>query len=51
MIGMEDLEAARREIPSSIGPWLDTARNVALFANSSGEYDELLAYLKQRKLV
>ena len=43
MIGMRDLEAALREVRPSVGPWLETARNVALFANASGEYDDLLA--------
>jgi SpoVK/Ycf46/Vps4 family AAA+-type ATPase len=50
MIVMTDLEAALREVKPSIGPWLDAARNVALFANEGGQYDELLAYLKQHKL-
>jgi AAA+ superfamily predicted ATPase len=51
MIGMDDLRAALRDVRPSIGPWLETARNVALFANESGTYDELLDYLKKRKLV
>jgi AAA+ superfamily predicted ATPase len=51
MIEMRDLEAALAEVRPSIGPWLDTARNVAMFANASGEYDDLLAYLKKRRLV
>ena len=31
----------------SIGAWFETARNVALFANGDGGYDDLLAYLKK----
>ena len=50
MIGMRDLEGALSEVKPSIGPGLETARNVALFANESGDYDDLLAYLKRRKL-
>ena len=50
MIGMRDLEGALAEVRPSIGPWLETARNVALFANESGDYDDLLGYLKRRKL-
>jgi SpoVK/Ycf46/Vps4 family AAA+-type ATPase len=50
MIGMADLLAARDEVRPSTGAWLETARNVAQFANESGEYDDLLAYLKRRKL-
>jgi AAA+ superfamily predicted ATPase len=51
MIEMEDLEAALRQVSPSIGPWLETARNVAQFANGDGSYDDLLAYLRQRRLV
>jgi SpoVK/Ycf46/Vps4 family AAA+-type ATPase len=50
-IGMADFGAALKQVGPSTGPWLQTARNVAQFANASGEYDELLAYLKYRKLV
>ena len=49
-IEMRDMEAALSEVRSSIGPWFETARNVALFANEGGQYDELLDYLKKRKL-
>jgi SpoVK/Ycf46/Vps4 family AAA+-type ATPase len=51
MIEMGDLEAAVREVRPSIGPWLETARNVAQFANQDGSYDDLLAYLRQRRLL
>jgi SpoVK/Ycf46/Vps4 family AAA+-type ATPase len=50
-IGMPDFLAALGEVGPSTGAWLQTARNVAQFANAGGEYDELLAYLKSRKLV
>jgi SpoVK/Ycf46/Vps4 family AAA+-type ATPase len=50
MIEMRDLQAAVGEVKPSTGPWLSTARNVALFANQDGTYDELAAYLKRRKL-
>jgi SpoVK/Ycf46/Vps4 family AAA+-type ATPase len=51
MIGMGDLEAALTQIRPSVGPWLETARNVAQFANSDGTYDDLLAYLRARRLL
>jgi AAA+ superfamily predicted ATPase len=51
MIEMADLEAAVREVRPSIGPWLETARNVAQFANADGTYDDLLAYLRGRRLL
>ena len=49
MIGQEDLEVAVRDVRPSIGPWLDTARNVAEFANEGGAYDDLLTYLRRKR--
>ena len=46
-----DLVAALAEVKPSIGPWLDTARNVAEFANDDGAYDDLRKYLKQERLL
>ena len=51
MIGQGDLEAAITEVRPSLGTWFDTARNVALFANEGGAYDDLAAYLRKRKLI
>jgi SpoVK/Ycf46/Vps4 family AAA+-type ATPase len=51
MIEMSDLEAAAGSVTSSITPWLQTARNVAQFANEGGTYDELAAYLRQRRML
>ena len=51
MIEMRDVEAAIAEVKPSVGPWLESARNVALFANEAGAYDDLLAYLKKRKVL
>jgi SpoVK/Ycf46/Vps4 family AAA+-type ATPase len=51
MIETKDLEQAAAEVKPSIGPWLDTARNVAQFANEGGAYDDLLSYLRKRRLV
>jgi SpoVK/Ycf46/Vps4 family AAA+-type ATPase len=51
MIGQQDLEAAISEVKPSLGAWFDTARNVALFANEGGVYDDLAAYLKKRRLI
>jgi SpoVK/Ycf46/Vps4 family AAA+-type ATPase len=50
-IRQDDLQAAIAEVRPSTGPWLEIARNVAQFANESGTYDDLLAYLKKRRLV
>jgi SpoVK/Ycf46/Vps4 family AAA+-type ATPase len=51
LIEMRDLENAVGDVRPSIGPWLETARNVAQFANEGGAYDDLLAYLRKRRLV
>ncbi len=51
LIGQPDLEAAVREVRPSLGTWFETARNVALFANEGGVYDDLVAYLRKRRLI
>jgi SpoVK/Ycf46/Vps4 family AAA+-type ATPase len=51
MIGQPDLEAAIGEVRPSLSPWFDAARNVALFANEGGAYDDLAAYLKRNRLL
>ncbi len=51
LIEMRDLEAALAEVRPSTGPWLEAARNVVMFANTDGTYDDLRDYLKRRKLV
>jgi hypothetical protein len=48
---MPDLDHALGEVRPSARAWFDTARNVALFANAGGEYDELLRYLKKNRMV
>ncbi|HZE40217.1 MAG TPA: AAA family ATPase [Stackebrandtia sp.] len=50
-IAMDDFAAALREVKPSCGPWLQTARNVTTFGNTDGSYDDLRAYLKQRRLL
>ncbi|GAB7037507.1 MULTISPECIES: ATP-binding protein [Catenuloplanes] len=49
MIGMPDLLAAAKATVPSAEPWFAAARNVAMFANEGGMYDDLLAYLKARR--
>ena len=51
MIGTPDLEAAIAEVKPSLASWFDVARNVALFANEGGSYDDLAAYLRKRRLL
>jgi SpoVK/Ycf46/Vps4 family AAA+-type ATPase len=49
-IGMRDFDRAQRDVRPSTGAWLEDARNVVLFANPGGRFDDLLEYLKKRKL-
>lgn len=49
MIRMVDFDRALAEVRPSIGPWMETARNVTLYANASGEYDELAKWLRKRR--
>jgi len=51
LIDMADLEHAVRDVRPSIGSWLETARNVAQFANDGGMYDDLVTYLRRRRLI
>jgi AAA+ superfamily predicted ATPase len=40
---------AMQSVRSSTGPWFESARNHVRYANTSGEYDELATYLRQRR--
>ncbi|PZF98803.1 ATP-binding protein [Micromonospora deserti] len=51
MIEQRDLDRALTEVRPSTRPWMATARNVAMFANEGGVYDDLVAYLKRRRLL
>ena len=51
LIGMDDLTGALAEIRPSVGGWFAAARNVVLYGNADGTYDELAAYLKKKKLL
>lgn len=51
MIEQRDFDRALKDVRPSTRPWFATARNVAMFANESGAYDDLVAYLKRRKLL
>ena len=49
MITQTHLETALGEIRPSIGAWLDAARNMVLYGNDDGTYDELHRYLRKAK--
>ncbi|MEU6080872.1 AAA family ATPase [Streptomyces sp. NPDC047108] len=49
MIGMPDLLEAAKQLRPSTDAWFASARNVAMFSNEGGMYDDLLAYLKRKR--
>ncbi|MGH4032501.1 ATP-binding protein [Actinomycetota bacterium Odt1-20B] len=49
MIGMKDLLGAVKQTVPSADPWFASARNVAMYANEGGTYDDLVAYLKKKR--
>ena len=50
-ITSKDLGRAIKDVRPSTNAWLETARNYALYSNEGGDYDELAAHLRQRKLL
>jgi AAA+ superfamily predicted ATPase len=50
-IGMNDFRAALKDIRPSTRAWFDTARNYVLFSNEGGSYDELLAYMRENRML
>ncbi|CAB4947336.1 unannotated protein [freshwater metagenome] len=44
-----DLRAATKQARPSTTAWLDVAKSYATFADEGGEYDDLLAYMKQHR--
>jgi SpoVK/Ycf46/Vps4 family AAA+-type ATPase len=50
-IGGADFASALRQVRPSTPGWFEAARNVVLFANQTGMYDELAAYMRARKLL
>jgi SpoVK/Ycf46/Vps4 family AAA+-type ATPase len=50
-IQIQDFHAALQDVKPSTRPWLETARDYALFANEGGAYDDLLAYLRTIRMI
>ena len=50
-IEMADFDRALKQVRPSTPSWFETVRNFVLFANESGLYDDLLAYMRAHKLV
>lgn len=51
MVTMKDLANALKQVRPSVGPWFATARNIVAYGNRDGQYDELAAYMKAKKLL
>ncbi|MFJ7955083.1 ATP-binding protein [Streptomyces sp. NPDC096319] len=49
LITTKDLLGAAKQIKPSTEPWFAAARNVAMFANEGGLYDDLLTHLKKKR--
>jgi SpoVK/Ycf46/Vps4 family AAA+-type ATPase len=49
-IDQRDLVQALKGVVPSTRSWFEIARNFATFANQTGEYDELLAYMRRNRL-
>lgn len=50
-ISQNDFKRSLKAIKPSTRAWFDTARNYAMFANEGGVYDELLSYLRERRML
>lgn len=46
-----DFKKALKEVRPSTRPWFEIAKNYAQFANEGGVYDELVEYLRLRKML
>ena len=47
---MADLQAAHKRVRPSTLEWFATARNFATYANESGQYNDVLDYIKRHRL-
>ncbi len=50
-IGNADYARALKEVKTSVRAWFDTAKNYAQFSNEGGVYDDLLEYLRARRML
>jgi AAA+ superfamily predicted ATPase len=46
-----DFKRSIKEIRPSTRPWFEVARNYAMFSNEGGMYDDLLDYLRSKRMV
>lgn len=50
-IRQHDFKRALKEIKPSVRPWFEVARNYAMFSNEGGMYDDLLDYLRAKRMM
>ncbi len=50
-INMNDFKRALKQVRPSTRIWFETAKNHAIYANEGGVYDDLMEYLKQKRMV
>ncbi len=48
---MSDFKKALKQIRPSTRTWFETAKNHAIFANEGGTYDDLIEYLKRKRMI
>ena len=46
-----DFKQALKDVRPSVRPWFETARNYALYSNEGGLYDDLLEYMRSRRML
>ena len=51
MIGMKDFTMALKQVQPSARAWFETARNVVTYADPNGEYADLTAYMRKKRLL
>jgi SpoVK/Ycf46/Vps4 family AAA+-type ATPase len=50
-IGLPDFQRVLKDVRPSTREWFETARNFVLFANEGGLYDDLMNYMRAKKLL
>jgi SpoVK/Ycf46/Vps4 family AAA+-type ATPase len=50
-VRQNDFKRALKEIKPSTRPWFEVARNYAMFSNEGGMYDDLLDYLRAKRMI
>lgn len=50
-ISASDFKRVLKDVRPSVRPWFETARNYALYSNEGGLYDDLLDYMRSRRML